>query len=291
MDSDQESIGRRDGDTTSNESVTRSSKTSEYSPSVSTTSSDGSSDDYIQVVPKIIFTSASSGVASSKSHSDAKLLSQRVTCNQLNESSKTTSTSSTSQVSDVTNESEFSTISQSPSIQVMERKAGFDPNRIPSSVFGSKASSSKVWSAASIESLFSIHSPGSGSSARNDIAMTDGDLKRDRKRDNGAEVDKNEKNNKSELTRFRQTLPITKGGEYKKKTFDKERKVNVVNKPSATGSSDEATKRIVCFREEMKLGESIIRSAALGYPDGNVCFRGNVVRPSDGNGTCSAAPM
>uniref|UniRef100_A0A0V0GV25 Putative ovule protein n=1 Tax=Solanum chacoense TaxID=4108 RepID=A0A0V0GV25_SOLCH len=73
--------------------------------------------------------------------------------------------------------------------------------------------------------------------------------------------------------------------------FDKERKVDVVNKPSATGSSDEATKRIVCFREEMKVGENINRSTAIGYPDGNVYFRGSVVRPSDGNGTCSAAPM
>ncbi|XP_049389809.1 uncharacterized protein LOC125854335 [Solanum stenotomum] len=291
MDSDQESIGRRDADTTTDESETGSSKTSEYSPSISTSSSDGSSDDYIQVDPKTIFTSASSGVASSKSHSDAKLLSQSVTCNQLKESSKTTSTSSTSQVSDVTHESEFSTISQSPSIQVMKREAGFDPNRIPSSVFGSKDSSSKEWSAASTESLFSIHTPGNGSPARDDIVMTDGDLKRARKRDNCAEVDKNEKNNKSELTRFRQTLPITKGGEHKKKMFDKERKVDVVNKPSATGSSDEATKKIVCFREEMKVGENINRSTAIGYPDGNVYFRGSVVRPSDGNGTYSAAPM
>lgn len=288
MDSDQESEGRRDSD----ESETGSSKSSDYSHSISSSSSEGSSDDYIQVDPKTIFTSVSSGVASSKSHPDAKLLSQGVTRNQLKESSNT-STSSTSQVSDVTHESEFSTISQSPSIQVMEREAGFDPNRIPSSIFGSKDSSSKEWSTASTESLFSIHTTGNGSPARDDIVMTDGDFKRSRKRDNYAYIDKNEKNSKSELTRFRQTLPIAKGGEHKKKIFEKEKKVDVVNKPSATGSSDEATKRIVRLREEMKVGENINRSTAIGYPDGNVCFRDpcSVVRPSDGNGTCSASPM
>lgn len=303
MDSDQESEERRDSDATSDESETGSSKSSEYSHSISSSSSGSSSDDYIQVDPKIIFNPVSSGVASSKSHSDAKLLSQSVahhqvirkksvTHHQLKESSKT-STSSTSQVSDVTHESAFSTMSQSPSIQVMEREAGFDPNRIPSSIFGSKDSSSKEWSTASNESLFSIHTAGNGSPARNDIVMTDGDFKRSKKRDNCAEVDKNEKNNKSrELTRFRQTLPITKGGGHKKKIFEKERKVDVVSKPSATGSSDEGTKRIVCFREEIKVGEDRNHSTAFGCSDGNVCFRDScsVFRPSDGNGTCYASP-
>ncbi|KAM3270376.1 lisH domain-containing protein 05-like [Capsicum chacoense] len=293
MDSDQESERRRDSDATSDENETGSCKSSEYSHSTSSSSSGSSSGDYIQVDPKIIFNSVTSGLASSKSHSNAKLRSQSVTRHQLKESSKT-STSSTSQVSDVTHESSFSTMSQSPSIQVMDREAGFDPNRIPSSLFGSKDSSSKEWSTASHESLFSIHTAGNDSPARDDIVMTNGDFKRSRKRDNYAEVDKNEKYNKSgELSKFRQTLPITKGGEYKKKIFEKERKVDVVNKPSATGSSDEVTKRIVHFTEEIKPGENRNRSTAIGCSDGNVCFRDScsVVHPSDENGSFFASPM
>ncbi|CAN4075630.1 unnamed protein product [Withania somnifera] len=281
MDSDQESEERQDSEATSDESETGSSKSSEYSHSISSSSSGSSSDDYIQLDPKIIFNSVSSAIESSKTHSDAK------------QSSKT-STSSTSQVSDVTHESTFSTMSQSPSIQVMEREAGFDPNRIPSSIFGSKDSSGKEWSAASNESLFSINTAGNGSPARDDIVMTNGDFKWSRKRDNCAEVDKNEKKNKSgELTRFRQPLPITKEGEHKKKVFGEERKIDVVNRPSATGSSDEAIKRIVCFREEIKVGENRNHSTAIGCSDGNICFRDscNVVRPSEGNGTCYASPM
>ncbi|MCE3216933.1 hypothetical protein HAX54_009492 [Datura stramonium] len=287
MDYEQESEGRQDSDATSDESETGSSKSSEYSHSIPSSTSDSSSDDYIQVDPKIIFNSVSLGVASSKPHSDAKLLSQ------LKESSKM-STSSTSQVSDVTHESAFSTMSQSPSVQVMEQEVGFDSNRIPSSTFASKDSSSKEWSTASNESLFSIHTTGNGSPARDDIVMSDGDFKRTRKRDNCAELDKNEKNNKSgELTRFRQTIPIKKGGEHKKMIFEKERKVDVLNNRSATGSSDEETKRIVRFREEIKVGQNRNSSTSIGCSDGNVGFRDSsiAVRPSDGNDTCSVSPV
>ncbi|XP_059308631.1 uncharacterized protein LOC132059843 isoform X2 [Lycium ferocissimum] len=284
MDSEQESEGRRDLD----ESESGSSKSSEYSHSVSSSSSDSSSDDYIQVDPKIIFNSVSSGIASSKSQPDAKLLSQNV------ESSKMSS-SSTSQVSDVTHESAFSTMSttQSPSIQVMDREAGFDPDRIPSSIFGSKDSSSKGWSTASNESLFSIHTAGNGST-RDDNLTTDGDFKQSKKRDNFTEVPTNKEINKAgELTRFRQTLPLAKGGGNKKKIFEKEGKVDVVNKLLATGSSDEATKRVVRFREEIKVGEKKNHSTAIGLSGGNVCFGDacTVVRHSDGNDTCSAIPI
>jgi hypothetical protein len=44
---------------------------------------------------------------------------------------------------------------QSP--QVAGRLAGYDPNRIPSSIFSSKATTPMEWSVASNESLFSIH--------------------------------------------------------------------------------------------------------------------------------------
>lgn len=295
MDSEQESEGRRDSDATLDESEIGSSKSSEYSQSISSSSSGTSSDDYIQVDPKIVFNSVPSGVASSKSHSDAKLISQSDTCHQLEESSKT-STSSTSQVSDVTHESAFPTMSptQSPSIQVMERQAVFDPNRIPSSVVGSKDSSSKEWSTASNESLFSIHTAGNGSPARDDIVMTDGDFKRSKKRDNScAALDKYEEINKSgEPTRFRQPLPAAKGRECKEKIHEKGRNVNAVNNLFAAGS-DEPTKRVVRFREEIKVGDIRNHSAAVGLSDGNKGFRDSctAVRHSDGNGMSSVFPM
>ncbi|XP_019242639.1 PREDICTED: uncharacterized protein LOC109222776 [Nicotiana attenuata] len=295
MDSEQESEGRRDSDATLDESEIGSSKSSEYSQSISSSSSGSSSDDYIQVDPKIVFNSVPSGVESSKSHSDAKLISQSDTCHQLEESSKT-STSSTSQVSDVTHESAFPTMSptQSPSIQVMERQAVFDPNRIPSSVFGSKDSSSKEWSSASNESLFSIHTAGNGSPARDDIVMTDGDFKRSKKRDNScAALDKYEEINKSgKPTRFRQPLPAAKGRECKEKIHEKGRNVNAVNNLLPAGS-DEPTKRVVRFREEIKVGDIRNHSAALGLSDGNKGFRDSctAVCHSDGNGTSSVFPI
>lgn len=46
---------------------------------------------------------------------------------------------------------------QSPSMQATGRPAGYDPNRIPSSVFSSKSTTPMEWSVASNESLFSIH--------------------------------------------------------------------------------------------------------------------------------------
>lgn len=46
---------------------------------------------------------------------------------------------------------------QCPPIQLMGRPSGYDPNRIPSSVFSSKPSTPMDWSTASNESLFSIH--------------------------------------------------------------------------------------------------------------------------------------
>lgn len=47
-------------------------------------------------------------------------------------------------------------VTQSPPIQLMSSPS-YDPNRIPSSVFGNKPTSPMDWSVASNESLFSIH--------------------------------------------------------------------------------------------------------------------------------------
>ncbi|KAK4430082.1 hypothetical protein Salat_1308900 [Sesamum alatum] len=64
---------------------------------------------------------------------------------------------STSQCSDITHESN-SCVSPtlSPPIQVMDRAGGFDPDRIPDSIFSRPLSTPPDWSAASNDSLFSI---------------------------------------------------------------------------------------------------------------------------------------
>ncbi|KAL3813467.1 hypothetical protein ACJIZ3_014735 [Penstemon smallii] len=46
---------------------------------------------------------------------------------------------------------------KSPTSQTMGRPTGYDPNRIPTSIFSTKASNPTEWSTASNESLFSIH--------------------------------------------------------------------------------------------------------------------------------------
>ncbi|GFZ10912.1 hypothetical protein Acr_22g0003100 [Actinidia rufa] len=63
-----------------------------------------------------------------------------------------------SQVSDLTNEtlSHSTSLTESPPTQVMERPHGFDHHRIPPSIFASKPHSPMDWSVASNESLFSI---------------------------------------------------------------------------------------------------------------------------------------
>lgn len=71
----------------------------------------------------------------------------------------------TSQVSDMPS-------TQSPQTQVMDRSGGYDPDRIPSSVFAiSKSATPIEWSVASNESLFSIHI-GNNSSSRDSIMLS-----------------------------------------------------------------------------------------------------------------------
>lgn len=49
------------------------------------------------------------------------------------------------------------TQTKSPPVQTMGHPPGYDPNRIPSSVFSTKVTNPSDWSVASNESLFSIH--------------------------------------------------------------------------------------------------------------------------------------
>ncbi|CAN1152885.1 hypothetical protein LINPERHAP2_LOCUS19036 [Linum perenne] len=61
---------------------------------------------------------------------------------------------------------------QSPPVQVMQRSEGYDPNRIPSSVFQRSSSDAQNdWSIASNESLFSIHVGTSTSFSREQAAF------------------------------------------------------------------------------------------------------------------------
>lgn len=83
------------------------------------------------------------------------------------------SSSSTACISDVTHESVITSVlpTQRPSVQVMERTGGFDPNRIPASVFGNPTTVAD-WSLASNESLFSIQI-GRGSFSRDQSVILD----------------------------------------------------------------------------------------------------------------------
>ncbi|KAL8471747.1 hypothetical protein ACS0TY_029112 [Phlomoides rotata] len=64
----------------------------------------------------------------------------------------------------------------SPKVQSMGHPTGYDPNRIPLSVFSSKPANASEWSTASNESLFSIHM-GNNSFSR-DILWRSGELSR-----------------------------------------------------------------------------------------------------------------
>ncbi|KAL2226297.1 UNVERIFIED_CONTAM: hypothetical protein Sindi_1988400 [Sesamum indicum] len=77
--------------------------------------------------------------------------------NKLEESISGSQESTTSQCSDITHESSSCvSLTLSPPIQVMERGGGFDPDRIPDSIFSGPLSTPTDWSAASNDSLFSI---------------------------------------------------------------------------------------------------------------------------------------
>lgn len=65
----------------------------------------------------------------------------------------------------------------SPPVQVMGRPTGYDPHRIPSSVFVTKPATAMEWSVASNESLFSIHMGNNSFSREQFNLMKSGELK------------------------------------------------------------------------------------------------------------------
>ncbi|XP_048134994.1 uncharacterized protein LOC125315074 [Rhodamnia argentea] len=94
------------------------------------------------------------------------------------DSESSSGAASTSPMSDITHESLHHSMSptQSPAIQVMDRSGGYNPYRIPSTVFErSKPSTPVEWSIASNESLFSIHI-GNNSFSRDHVTTPTTDL-------------------------------------------------------------------------------------------------------------------
>jgi hypothetical protein len=136
-------------------------------PSSSSSSSDLSLEDLVQIDKNEIHKSG----AQIASFPDPDEDSQRALKDESDISSNRSSISeekdnvspgptSTSQVSDITHElvAHGMPLTQSPQIQVMDQSGGYDPDRIPSSVFAiSKSTTPMEWSVASNESLFSIH--------------------------------------------------------------------------------------------------------------------------------------
>uniref|UniRef100_A0A5B7CA42 Uncharacterized protein n=1 Tax=Davidia involucrata TaxID=16924 RepID=A0A5B7CA42_DAVIN len=121
------------------------------------------------------------------------------------------STVTSSAISDLTHESTLHSMSptQSPTIQVMERPGGYNPSRIPASVFASKSPGpNDQWSVASTESLFSIQI-GNNSFSRD--LMLGGDLYK------SGEMTKS-----GELIRLRSSPPAAVGRESNHKIVEVE---------------------------------------------------------------------
>ncbi|KAL6538772.1 hypothetical protein OROMI_025098 [Orobanche minor] len=134
---------------------------------------------------------------------------------------------STSQFSDITHESLIPQFSptQSPPIQIMEKNGGFDPNRIPISVF-SKSSTPTEWSVASNDSLFSIRI-GESSFSRDHVLKIDLDLPKSREPLKSGELSKSPKRSGG-IIRFEPTSPNFKGIEP---YFDIEKTISEDVKP------------------------------------------------------------
>ncbi|XP_060196891.1 uncharacterized protein LOC132626152 isoform X1 [Lycium barbarum] len=259
LDSKHESESRTSLGSILNESASGSSKSSELSCSTFSSSSGYSSDDFILVNPKIASNSISLKIPSSKFLPDDKL--------ELN-----TSTSSASGVLDITDESLLTTVpsTKCPSIQVMERQGGYDPNRVPSSIFESKSSTPNEWSAASDESLFSIN-----------VSLSRDHNSRELSR--CVELDRCEELSKSgELVSFGH-LPAVKE-EHMETSFDAKRGVVTGNNFIETGTQHKPIKKEVHFEGETKLRGNRDFSIAVGHSEGNGGFRDSYSAPHHSNG-------
>ncbi|GMY12900.1 hypothetical protein FCV25MIE_08139 [Fagus crenata] len=110
---------------------------------------------------------------------------------------------------------------QFPPIQLMGKPAGYDPNRIPSSIFSTKPTTPLEWSTASNESLFSIHIGNTSFSKDHFIAF----------------------NKSQELLRPDELLNIPASfPRFTELEHDKSKSANVGKDTGVTKASDETTK-------------------------------------------------
>ncbi|XP_033514510.1 uncharacterized protein [Nicotiana tomentosiformis] len=275
LDSKNESESRTSSDAILNESTSGSSKSSELSRSIFSSSSGSSSDDFILVNPKIASNSITLDIPSSKYSRDAKPLSQddyNGSNGMFHNLELNRSTSPATQISDISDEPllpNIPSITKSPSIQMMERQGGYDPNRVPSSIFGNISSTPKEWSAASDESLFSINA----SLSRDHILLMGGDIWKSGELHKSGEL----KNKCIELDR----------------SEDTERGVVTGNNHIEAGSQHEPIKKELHFEEEIKVGRSAEYSTTTGHSKGNEGFRDSysTIHHSDGSGTSLAFPV
>ncbi|XP_050277469.1 uncharacterized protein LOC126719026 isoform X2 [Quercus robur] len=117
-----------------------------------TSSSDSSLEDVIQIIINKVPKSGESNSSFPNPNTD--------TPHEAIEEETDISSNRSTPVSDVGHESVAQSMSptQSPKIQVMDRSVGYDPSRIPRSVFEtSKSTTPMDWSVASNDSLFSLH--------------------------------------------------------------------------------------------------------------------------------------
>ena len=116
-------------------------------------SSDSSLEDFIQVITNKVPKSGESNSSFPNPNTD--------TPHEAIEEETDISSNRSTPVSDVGHESvaqQSMSPTQSPKIQVMDRSVGYDPSRIPRSVFEtSKSTTPMDWSVASNDSLFSLH--------------------------------------------------------------------------------------------------------------------------------------
>lgn len=236
MDFEHSGGSRTSSETITSEVAASTTDISKLSSSPPSSSSENSSEDFFQVNPAMIpMSQISDHESPPKSEENANSLLKdgkndvwSGSLIQLEEMFG--SLRSTSQNSDVTRESVIPILSptHSPPIQVMERPRGYDPDRIPASVFA-KPASPVDWSVASTESLFSIQIGNAsfsrdhafklvGDTNKPNVFSKSGELYISEEFYKSAELDtfsewyrSRELQKSSELVRSRQPSPVTKG--------------------------------------------------------------------------------
>lgn len=173
-----------------------------------------------------------------------------------------------SQVSCATNESTLQTASpiQSPPIQVMEKIGGYDPHRIPDSVFGRSSSAAMDWSVASSESLFSLHLGNSSFSPEQFLIMS-GELY------NSGELNKPDETVKSGRPPL---FPIGK--------VQKEEDMNSDKQPEQTKAADESMED----SSELDISDGLEEKETEVEVNGHslmISGSSMISRPSDASGT------